>query len=123
MGDGQGSGRVGNMNLDDRHRQLAVSPPNFADTTPAFFDESGVVVGDSVVSSGHAGAAEHQMQMMQQRADLDDAFQPATGGPGAQAGYHQRGPVGSTGNYGNNQSTILEEAASNEEDGDQAAVE
>lgn len=56
--------------------------------------------------------------MMQHRADLGDAFQASGGAAGSQA--FQRGPGSSGANYGNNQSTILEEAASNEED-DQAA--
>ena len=59
------------------------------------------------------------MQMMPHRPDLRDTFQQASGSSGAQT--YPRGSGGA--NYGNNQSTILEEAASNEEDGDQAAGE
>ena len=58
--------------------------------------------------------------LLQHQAELDPAFQQQPGAPqsAAQVVFQQREHVSAMngGAYGNNQSTILEEAASNEED-------
>ena len=102
---------------DAPHRQGGPPMQNF-DHEAGFYGEA-ADAGGNVGSSAHPDSADHQIQMMQHRTDLGDAFQATGGAAGSQA--FQRVPGSSGANYGNNQSTILEEAASNEEDGDQAA--
>jgi len=108
------SGISGNAESSNRQGGPPMQP---FDNAPGFYNEP-AGAGGNVAEGAHQEPTEHQMQMMQQQQEMEQVFQQQNGVPANQAFQRASGVAGST--YGNNQSTILEEAASNEEDADQA---